>query len=113
MADKTKTGVAVLMDVKRFLPGPGDIFKPFPSREKADLVAKGITADVLGYAFGYIPVVGDVVGQFVNDNIIADVRQKLTPAERDEFAAQNRVYPNGIALLRTFQRGAVAPGSRP
>jgi hypothetical protein len=112
MADTKKRGIAALLDVKRFLPGPMDLMRPLPSRDKADIVAKGIAADVLGYAFGYVPVVGDIVGQFVNDNIIADVREKLTPSEREEFNAQNRVYPNGIALLRTFQRGAVAPRAR-
>ena len=73
---------------------------------------QGVTADVLSYAFGYIPAVGDIVGQFVNDNIMADVTVKLSPAELSEFREQNRVYPNGVALLRTFQRVQVAPGSR-
>jgi hypothetical protein len=112
MAEKTKTGIKVLLDVKRFLPGPTDILRPFPSREKADLVAKGVTADLLGYAFGYIPGVGDIVGQFVNDNIMADVLNNLTQQEKSEFIQQNRVYPNGVALLRTFQRTSVAAGRR-
>lgn len=112
MAEKTKTGIKVLLDVKRFLPGPTDILRPFPSREKADLVAKGVTADLLGYAFGYIPGVGDVVGQFVNDNIMADVLNNLTQQEKAEFIQQNRVYPNGVALLRAFQRTSVAAGRR-
>ena len=104
MADKKKTGLQVLTDVRRFLPGPREIFRPFPPPQKGELVMQGVTADVLGYAFGFIPVVGDVVGQFVNDNLMADVQAKLTSPELTEFRAQNRVYPNGVALLRTFQK---------
>lgn len=113
MADKKKVGLEVLMDVRRFVPGPMELLRPFPPPKKGEMVMQGITADVLGYAFGYIPVVGDFVGQFVNDNIMADVQSKMTDAEMTEFRAQNRVYPNGVALLRTFQRVPAAPGSRP
>jgi hypothetical protein len=104
MADGSRKGIQVLLDVKRFVPGPREFLKPLPSRRDLDLVSKGIAADLLGYAFGYVPGVGDIVGQFVNDNLIADVLSDLTPGERTEFLQQNRVYPNGLALLRTFQR---------
>lgn len=104
MVDKAKKGLQVLLDVGRFVPGPKEIFKPFPPPKKGEMVMQGVTADVLSYAFGYIPGVGDIVGQFVNDNIMADVLGKLSPAELSEFRDQNRVYPNGVALLRTFQR---------
>ena len=109
MADKAKKGLSILLDVGRFLPAPKELLRPFPPPKKGELVMQGITADVLGYAFGYIPGVGDIVGQFVNDNIMADVLQKLNPAERLEFRDQNRVYPNGVALLRTFQRTPEVP----
>jgi len=112
MADKKKVGLQVLLDVKRFIPAPKDLLRPFPPPKKGELVLQGVAADVLDYAFGYIPAVGDIVGSFVNDNIMADVLQQLSPSELSEFRAQNRVYPNGVALLRTFQRTGVAPGSR-
>ncbi len=111
MADRAKQGLQALLDVKRFLPAPTDLLRPFPPPKKGELVMQGVTADVLGYAFGYIPAVGDIVGQFVNDNIMADVLQKLSPEEKSEFREQNRVYPNGVALLRTFQRTRLSPGS--
>lgn len=104
MAEKPRRGIKVLLDVGRFVPGPQELLKPLPSRRDVDLVSKGVAADVLGYAFGYIPVVGEVVGAFVNDNIMADVLEQLQGTEREEFLQQNRVYPNGLALLRTFQR---------
>lgn len=104
MPNKAKRGVEVLLDVKRFVPSLRDLKNPLPDPKKGELVMQGITADVLGYGLGYIPGIGDVVGQFVNDNIMADVLEKMTAAERNEFKDQNRVYPNGIALLRTFQR---------
>jgi len=81
-------------DVARFLPTPQDLLRPFPRPKH-----------------GFIPWVGDIAGDFVEDNIIADVETRLTPEERTEFREQNRVYPNGIALVRTFQRTRVAPGS--
>lgn len=113
MAEKKKVALQALLDVKRFLPTPTDLLRPFPPPKKGELVMQGVTADLLSYAFGYIPGVGDIIGQFVNDNIMADVLQKLAPTELSEFREQNRVYPNGVALLRTFQRARLAPGSRP
>lgn len=113
MAEKKKVALQALLDVRRFLPTPTDLLKPFPPPKKGELVMQGVTADVLSYTLGYIPGVGDIIGQFVNDNIMADVQQKLAPAELLEFREQNRVYPNGVALLRTFQRVRLAPGSRP
>jgi hypothetical protein len=112
MVDKKKVGLKALTDIRRFAPSPRDLLKPFPSPQKTDLVLKGVTADVLGYAFGYIPTVGDLIGQFANDNIMADVFTKMTAAELEEFRAQNRVYPNGVALLRTFQRISAVPGGK-
>lgn len=112
MAEKKKTGIQVLTDVGRFLPGPKELLRPFPPPKKGELVMQGVTADVLGYAFGYIPVVGDVVGNFINDNIMADVQSKMSDAEITEFRAQNRVYPNGVALLRTFQKEGAPPVNR-
>ena len=99
-------GLRRAADVRRFVPTPQELFAPFPRPQQAELVTAGITADVLGFGLGFVPWVGDIVADFVNDNIMADVETRLTPAERVELREQNRVYPNGIALLRTFQRTA-------
>lgn len=112
MADRARQGLQVLFEAGRFLPTPKDLLRPFPPPKKGEMVLQGVSADLLGYAFGYLPVVGDIVGQFVNDNIMADVQSKLSDSELAEFRAQNRVYPNGVALLRTFQRVQTAPGSQ-
>ena len=113
MVDRTKKGLQVLLDVRRFVPSPADLVKPFPAPKQGEMVMQGITADVLSFGLGFIPYVGDILGDTIEDNIMADIVVKLTPAQETEFRAQNRVYPNGIALLRTFQRSKVAPGSRP
>jgi len=111
MAEKKKVGLQALLNVRRFLPAPTDLLRPFPPPKKGELVMQGVTADVLSFGLGFIPYVGDIVGDAIEDNIMADVVQKLSPAELSEFREQNRVYPNGVALLRTFQRSRVAPGS--
>ena len=112
MAIDIQKGLRRATDVARFFPSPQDLLRPFPKPEKADLVTAGIAADVLSFAAGFVPVVGDIVADFISDNIMADVDTRLTPEERVELREQNRVYPNGIALVRTFQRTRVAPGSR-
>lgn len=113
MAEKKKVGLQALLDVRRFLPSPADLLKPFPPPKKGELVMQGVTADVACYGLGFIPYVGDILGDAIEDNIMADVVQKLSPAELSEFREQNRVYPNGVALLRTFQRVRLSPESRP
>ena len=110
MADKARKGLEVLMDVGRFLPSVKDVLRPLPSPKEGELVMQGVTADVLSWAVGHIPTVGDIAGNFINDNIMADVLVKLTPDQKAEFREQNRVYPNGVALMRTFQRTHIAPG---
>lgn len=99
-----KKGLQVLLDVSRFLPPPQELLRPLPGPRQGEMVMQGITADVLSWAASHIPTVGDFVGDFVNDNIMADVLSKLNPGQAAEFREQNRVYPNGIALIRTFHR---------
>lgn len=111
MADRAKQGLKALLDAKRFVPSPADLLQPFPTPRQGEMVMQGITADVLSWGLSHIPTVGDFIGDFVNDNIMADVLATLTPEQKSEFLQQNRVYPNGIALLRTFQRVKVAPAS--
>ena len=112
MAIDIQKGLRRATDVARFLPTAQDLLRPFPKPGQAELVTAGVAADVLSFAVGFIPVVGDIAADFISDNIMADVGERLTPEERVELREQNRVYPNGIALMRTFQRTQVAPGSR-
>ena len=95
MAIDIQKGLSRVTDVARYLPTPQDLLRPFPRPNQGELVTAGIAADILSYGLGFIPWVGDI---------------RLTPGERVEFREQNRVYPNGIALVRTFQRTQVAPG---
>ena len=110
MAIDVQKSIQRALDVKRFLPGPKELLRPFPPPKQGELVMQGITADVVSYAVGFIPYVGDPLANAINDNIMADVLVKLSPEQRAEFREQNRLYPNGIALLRAFQRTRVAPG---
>ncbi len=113
MAEKKKVALKALLDVRRFLPSPTDLLRPFPPPKKGELVMQGVAADIACYGLGFIPYVGDILGDAIEDNIMADVVQKLSLAEQTEFREQNRVYPNGVALLRTFQRVRLSPESRP
>jgi len=113
MVEKKEVGLQALLNVKQFLPTPTDLLKPFPPPKKGELVMQGVAADVASYGLGFIPYLGDILGDAIEDNIMADVVQKLSPAEVSEFREQNRVYPNGVALLRTFQRVRLSPESRP
>jgi len=108
-----KKGLRTALDVGRYLPTAKDILRPLPKPQQGEIVSAGIAADVISYGLGFIPWVGDILGNLANDNIMADVLTRLTPEERTEFRAQNRLYPNGIALLRTFQRTRVAAGGGP
>ncbi len=112
MAIDILEGLRRASDIRRFVPTPQDLLRPFPKPQHAELVTAGITADVLGFALGFIPWVGDIAADFVNDNIMADVATRLDPAEKAELREQNRVYPNGIALVRTFQRTGLQAGGR-
>jgi len=87
--------------------------RPLPKPKQGELVTAGVAADVISYGLGFIPWVGDILGGMANDNIMADILPRLTPEEKAEFREQNRLYPNGIALLRAFQRTRVGPGERP
>ena len=95
-----------LKDLPRYVPKPKELLNPFPPPGKGHIVMEGAAADLLAYAFGYIPAVGDLVGQFINDNLMADVQSKMSSTELVEFREQNRVYPNSIALLRTFRKAS-------
>jgi len=101
-------GLRTVMDVGRYLPTPRDILRPLPQPQQGEMASAGVAADVISYGLGFIPWIGDILGNMANDNIMADVLRRLTPEERTEFREQNRLYPNGIALLRTFQRTRVA-----
>ncbi|KKM09654.1 hypothetical protein LCGC14_1722670 [marine sediment metagenome] len=112
MAIDVLKGLRRAADIKRFVPTPQDLFRPFPKPQHAELVTAGIAADLLSFGLGFIPWVGDFAADFVNDNIMADVATRLDPAEKAELREQNRVYPNGIALVRTFQRTGLQAGGR-
>ena len=71
MAEKKKVGLQALLNVRRFLPAPTDLLRPFPPPKKGELVMQGVTADVLSFGLGFIPYVGDIVGDAVEDNIMA------------------------------------------
>ena len=68
-------------------------------RTKAMLHA---VASDLGTIIGWVPVVGDIVSDVVEDLHSVELRRILTPTEMNEYMRQDKVAPSTIALLRTF-----------
>lgn len=61
----------------------------------------GIAVDISSI-IGWVPIVGDIVADVVEDLHGAELRRTLTGKEMDEFMIQDKVAPSTIALLRTF-----------
>ena len=98
-----ETGLKALLNVRKYIPSIKEVTEPLPP-DKMDLVLQGVLTDIVGWTVGNIPTVGDFIADFVNDNIMADVATKMTQPQRTELNQQDRVYPNGVALFRTFHR---------
>ena len=98
-----ETGLKALLNVRKYIPSIKEVTEPLPP-DKMDLVLQGVLTDIVGWTVGNIPTVGDFIADFVNDNIMADVATKMTRPQLNELNQQDRVYPNGVALFRTFHR---------
>lgn len=51
---------------------------------------------------GWIPIVGDIVADVVEDLHGAELRKLLTPSEMNKYVKEDKVAPSSIALARTF-----------
>jgi len=82
MAIDIEKGLRTALDVGRYLPTLGDILRPLPKPQQGEMVTAGVAADVISYGLGFIPWVGDILGNMANDNIMADVLKRLTPPRK-------------------------------
>jgi len=53
---------------------------------------------------GWIPVVGDVVADVVEDLHGSELHRILTPEEYDRYLVEDKVAPSFIAMIRTFMK---------
>lgn len=58
----------------------------------------------LSSVIGWIPVVGDIVADVVEDVHGAELKKLMTAEEYEEYLKQDKVAPSTIAVIRTFQR---------
>lgn len=61
------------------------------------------TGSTLGGIIGYIPIIGDIISDAVEDMHGPELKKLLTPEEKEKFIHYDRTYPTLIALIRTFQ----------
>lgn len=90
---------------KVFLHPPSlpELEPPEMNEKRSDAMKHAIASDV-GSIIGYIPVVGDIVADVVEDLHATQLRSLLTKDEMDEYMKQDKVAPSTIALLRAFMR---------
>ena len=91
------------------LPGIEDVLPKFPPKmpridERRNVAMRHAVAIDLSSIVAFIPIVGDVVADVVEDLHGAELRRILTREEMDEFEKQDKVAPSTIALIRTFMR---------
>ncbi len=63
-----------------------------------------VVRDVGGWFLDQVPLVGELLGDTLKDNLWADMRKRLTVQEVDTFTEVNRWYPGTLALLATYKR---------
>jgi len=51
---------------------------------------------------GWIPIIGDIVADVVEDLHGAELRKLLTPSEMTKYVKEDKVAPSTIAMMRTF-----------
>jgi len=61
-------------------------------------------ASDIGTIIGWVPVIGDIISDVVEDLHSSELRKILTPAEMNEYVRQDKVAPSTVALLRTFMK---------
>lgn len=79
-----------------------DIKKPHIDQGRKEALKHSVGSD-LSMVVSLIPVVGDLVGQFLEDVHVGGIFDRLTPQEIRLYTKYNKIYPlNTLALLRTF-----------
>lgn len=94
------------------IPTPfGLVHLPFPKVPKLEppkmderrgkALAHTVAIDISGI-IGWIPIIGDVVADVIEDLHGAELRTLLTPTETETYVKEDKVAPSTIALIRTY-----------
>jgi len=89
------------------LPEVKDLIPEFPPKipkmddRRADAMRHAMAID-LSSIVGWVPVVGDVISDIVEDLHFSELRKILTKPELDEYIKQDKVAPSTVAMIRTF-----------
>lgn len=94
------------------MPTPfGVVHIPFPKlpkleppnidERKGKALAHTVAIDISSI-IGWIPIVGDIVADVVEDLHFSELRKNLSKPELEEYLKQDKVAPSSIALVRTF-----------
>lgn len=75
--------------------------EPEIDERRGKALAHTVAIDISGIV-GWIPIVGDIVADVVEDLHGAELRKLLTPAEMNKYVKEDKVAPSSIALVRTF-----------
>ena len=89
------------------LPGIREILPEFPPKppemdERRSKAMQHAVAIDISSIIGWIPVVGDVVADIVEDLHGAELRKTLTKEEMELYTKYDKVSPSTIALARAF-----------
>lgn len=74
------------------------------SPRRVEALNMSVARDVGGWLLDQVPLVGELLGDALKDNLWADMRKRLTTQEVDTFTEVTRWYPDTLALLATFQK---------
>lgn len=91
------------------LPKLREVLPPFPHEapkmdERRSKAMSHAVATDLSTIVGWIPVVGDVIADVVEDLHGAELRKLLTKEEMDRYVVEDKVAPSTIALARVFMK---------
>lgn len=89
----------------------GPVHIPFPKlpkleppkmdERKGKALAHTLAIDISGI-IGWIPVLGDIAADVIEDLHFGELRKNLSKPELEEFLKQDKVAPSSIALIRTY-----------
>jgi len=74
---------------------------PEIDERRGKAMAHTVAIDISGI-IGWIPIVGDVVADVIEDLHGAELRKLLTPTEMNKYVKEDKVAPSTIAMIRTF-----------
>ena len=74
------------------------------SPRRMDLIGMSVFRDVGGWLLDQVPGVGSFLSDAFQDNVWADMRQRMLPEEDTAFIEITRRWPDTVALIQAFHR---------